>query len=210
MASQLARVRQDKRLRPDQVEALNARLARLPAIIAARENQKVVDKQIENMERQEDLAEKQMKQQERASRAGLGVEVVKAGAALSGTSFGKGKGVFGSLFSDSSKSSVSPTGVTPGLTQGSTDPVVMGKTGGGLFSTFTGGLTMGNTLGSAALGFGGGMLGTALLKKKNPLLGAGIGAGVGLLSGLFGQQTGSGLLSSGLFGGLGGLAGGFV
>lgn len=220
MASQLARVRFDKRLRPDQTEALNARLGRLPQILAARERKRVTDAQIANLAAQQKTAKRRLALEEKQSRTALGVEVLKTGVKFATSDLGKEtfsglKGIFGG--GEKAAQAVPTANVFSGGPPGAPGPIERGATkfgavvpatSGGL-GGFTGGLTLSNTLGSASLGFGAATLGTSLLgKKKKPLLGAALGAGAGLLSSFVG--SGGFNLGAGLFGGLGGLAGGFI
>jgi hypothetical protein len=211
MASQLARVRRDKRLTPDQLAALNTRLRRLPEVLAEQQRQKVVTEQIRQSRRRTSLAEQQAEQRERESRAGFGLEVAKFGATQSlypeigglkiGDAQNKISGLFGLGTTTEPVTKVDPSGVQQ------MSGALPSSVKGGLFSN----LTLGSTLGAGTTGFGIGQMvgGKGTGSGKRLLFGA---LGGGLLNlftggGSFNLQN---FISGGLFGGLGGLAGGLM
>jgi hypothetical protein len=224
---QLARVRFDKRLAPNQTEALNARLARLPQIIQQREQKKLTDAQIKQMAAERTLAKKKLKQDQREGKATLGLEMLKTGGKLA---LGAAKGGFAGYAG--SKGGGTPT--TLGSTGNRFAEINANKqfadrgvTGGAImeqpkgFSTgakygagFAGGGGAQPTGGAGAGGFGGmmGKFGSSLTMGNT--LGSGL-AGFGASQLLGGEKTsklkrfgigaGAGMLASFLGGGFSGM-----
>lgn len=213
---QLARVRRDKRLAPNQLAALNERLKMLPDIIAQRQEREIMDQQERQARKQRQLVKDQMAQQEKEEKAALGLKAATAGGQLllGGGSAGKlGSKTFGDVagsIGGKVKSMFGGAHTPVKYEAGYTGPGMTKSTGPwGAIKGAAGRQTLGSTLGAGLVGFGAGQL----LGGDKPWKRALFGAGAGLLSNLFTGAGGGGwggLASGGLFGGLGGALGGLL
>lgn len=202
---------------PNQGAIRDANLARLPEILAAEQQNRVNQAQINNYLYQQKVAKKAQRQSEREGKASLAVEALGTGAKLAagtdagkkfigsvGQKIGSAIGLGGGGPKPAIGGGYNPS--TPGFQRitGGTAGAGGGATKQGLFS-----FSPRNTLLPGAIGFAGSKLFDG--GKGNLLKKAGIGAGLGIISNLFlgtGGSAGANAVTGGVFGGLGGLVGG--
>lgn len=221
MASQLGVVTGNKRLRPNQLADMNARLSYLPQTLAAESQEEFQKAQIGNME-----------ETSKINKAKLGLDEQRLG--LEGKQFGLSEQQFG-LQSRAAEFNQNATTKSMDLKK-KAEGMAAGVTGAGLGFTMLNNpafkTTIGSAINSVGKGFGGsgttvstpggfwdvpvggavagGLMGfgaSRMLPTKNKLTKFGVGAGVGALTGFFGggDSGGGGALAGGILGGLGGL-----
>jgi hypothetical protein len=220
MASQLGSVTGNKRLRPNQLADMNARLSYLPQTLAAESQEEFQKAQIGNME-----------ETNKINQSKLGLDTQRLG--LENKQFGLSEQQLGlqtkaAEFNQSAtekgldlkkKSEMMATGVGAAglgfnlLNSGGLKSTIgesinsVGKQFGGTGTTTTPGgfwdVPIGASLAGGLMGFGA----SRMLPTKNKLTKFGVGAGVGALTGFFGggASSGGGAVAGGLMGGLAGL-----
>jgi len=188
MADQLRKVSGVKypyRLKNNAV--LEAKIARLPQLLANREKQKQIERDIIYQNKQIALKKKEMKQRKKEAKMGMGLDAAKLGITIGGMD----GGIFGS---------------TKGGSEGAAG--VGAEEGGGSIMKSLKGFDYGGAAGAGLLGYGAGKLAGGKSKVKKALFGAGAGALSSLLGG-GGGSFGSMLTNALTKGGIGGLGGFF-
>ena len=234
MASQLGSVTGNKRLRPNQLADLNARLSYLPQTLAAESQEKFQNAQISNMEetnkinqsklgldtqrlglenQQFGLSEKQFGLQEKQyglSERQLGLQSQAAEFNQKATS----KDLALKKKSEMMATGVSAAGLGFNVMQGTGLKGTLGesinsvgKTFGGTGTTTTPGGFWDVPIGASLAGGLMGFGASRMLPTKNKFTKFGVGAGVGALTGFFGGGDNAigGAIGGGLLGGLGGM-----
>jgi hypothetical protein len=234
MASQLGSVTGNKRLRPNQLADLNARLSYLPQTLAAESQEEFQKAQISNMEetnkinqsklgldtqrlglenQQFGLSEKQFGLQEKQfglSEQELGLQTKAAEFNQKATQ----KGLDLKKKSEAMSAGVGAAGLGFNLLQGTGLKGTLGdsinsvsKTFGGTGNTITPGGFWDVPVGASIAGGLMGFGASKLVPTKNKFAKFGVGAGVGALTGFFGGGNNAigGAMGGGLLGGLGSL-----
>lgn len=193
MASQLRRVTGNTAVSPSSLAhaRLQAKIAGLPEVLAARQQRKNIARDTRFQNRQLALQKAAAKQRQREQQAAMGLDAAKLGLSVGMSDFGKktigdaftaGKGVVNKI---------------PGV---NVNPKVSG------LPSSVSNFNIGGALASGLTGYGVGNLIGGKNKLKKGLYGAGSGALMGLLTAPKGGGLG-GLLSGALFGGAGGFFG---
>lgn len=197
MASQLGYVTGNKRLRPNQLADLNARLGFLPQTLAAESQEKFQTAQISNMEETNKLNQARFGLEEqsaafnqKATTKGMDLRERSEGMQAGIGAAGLGFNLFGN---EGLKSTLGESINKVGSQMGMGSPVSKGG--------FWGDIPVGTSLAGGLMGFGA----SRMVPGKNKLLKFGVGAGVGALTGFFGGGGAGGATAGGILGGLGGL-----
>jgi hypothetical protein len=219
MASQLGVVTGNKRLRPNQLADMNARLSYLPQTLAAESQEEYQKAQISNMEetnkinqsklgldeqrlglenKQFGLSEQQFGLQSRAAEFNQDATTKSMDLKKKSEMMATGVGAAGLGFN-----LMNSTGLKSTLGESINS---VGKVFGGTGDSQTGGfwdVPVGASAAGGLMGFGA----SRMVPTKNKLVKFGVGAGVGALAGFFGggASSGGGALAGGIMGGLGGL-----
>lgn len=196
MASQLGVVTGNKRLRPNQLADLNARLAYLPQMLSTESQENFQEEQIKNMKASNELDQQRYGLE--SSSAAFQQKATKKGMDLKERSEEIATGIGGAglgfniMSSPGLKGSLGESVNKFGSSLGMGEPV---KTG-----SFWNEITVGASLAGGLMGFG-----ASRLAPKNKFLRFGVGAGVGALSGFFGGGGAGDSAAGGILGGIGGL-----
>jgi hypothetical protein len=193
MAGQYRRVTGNpSRRKAGQQAVLQSRINMLPQLLQAQQQRAQIARDTQFQNQQMSLQKKQLKQRDRESEVGMGLEAGKLGLTLGMSD--AGKKTFGDLFSAGSGMVHDVSGGRYGTAGGGP------KGEGNMLSNFN----IGGGIASGLTGYGVGKMIGGKNKTKKGLYGAGSGALMGLLSSKKGQGL-SGMISGGLLGGLGGI-----